>query len=68
MKLSYTLSQVIPQEYLTHPTVSIAEQYIYAFEHKLVNDSEYYDLCVDILNKYGLRNKPFIREVLRHGK
>ena len=61
MKLSYTLSQVIPQEYLTHPTVSIAEQYIYAFEHKLVNDSEYYDLCVDILNKYGLRNKPFIR-------
>ena len=63
MKLGLTLSQAIQKEYLAHPTVSIAESYIYAFEHGLVIDSDYYSLCVDILNKYGLRNKPFVREV-----
>ena len=67
MKLGRTLSQAIPKEYLAHPTVSIAESYVYAFEHGLFADSDYYSLCVDILKKYGLRNKPFVREV-HHAK
>ena len=62
MKLRTPLSQVLPKEYLAYPTVSIAESYVYAFEHGLFNDSDYYSLCIDILNKYGLRNKPFFRE------
>ena len=67
MKLGTPLLPELPKEYLAHPTVSVAESYVYAFEHGLFNDSEYYDICIDILSKYGLRNKPFIREV-NHGR
>ena len=53
----------IPEHLLTHPSPRIAEYYVIQYEEGNVHDLVYYNECIQILEKYGLRNKPFIREV-----
>jgi hypothetical protein len=56
----------IPEHLLYHPSPRIAEYYVIQFEEGNVHDTVYYNECVEILVKYGLRKRPFIREV-SHG-
>jgi|21_taG_2_1085346.scaffolds.fasta_scaffold181357_2 hypothetical protein len=54
----------IPEHLLNNLCPRIAEYYVIQYEVGNVHDLVYYNECLQVLEKYGLRNKPFIREVI----